>query len=383
MLGISTDSLETHERWLATPPSQGGLGSLQFPLASDPEGMACQAYGVYLAKQRMALRGLFIIDPNGVLQYQIVHNLSVGRGTDEILRVLDGLQTGGMCPGDWTPEQAPINPSRDLVPNNVIGQYRIEVMLGRGGFGTVFRARDLTLERPVALKVLHPDGPTSPESLLTEARAAAALNHPNVCIVHAVDSSNGVPMIVMEYVDGQPLSKLLDRTPPERAASLGRQIALGMAVAHERRIVHGDLKPANIMVTSTGTIKIMDFGLARQLKPSTGITDTLRTNASQTSQSGTISGTPTYMAPELLRGERATMASDVFAFGLILYEIATGRPAVANGMLMAVMRRIENLDPEQLAADTPEPFAGILRRSLVNDPGRRTITMAEIAALLA
>ena len=155
----------------------------------------------------MALRGLFIIDPNGVLQYQVVHNLSVGRRSEEVLRVLDGLQTGGLCPENWARDETTLDPTRVLGPNSVVGQYRIEAQIGSGTFGVVFRARDLTLERSVALKIFRSGGNSAPRRLLEEARTAAALNHPNVCTVFAVDDSDGVSMIVMEHIDGQPLTQ--------------------------------------------------------------------------------------------------------------------------------------------------------------------------------
>src|SRR6516162_5324246 len=184
------------------------------------DGAACRAYGFYLERQHVALRGLFLIDPNGVLQYQVVHSLTVGRNTEEILRVLEGLQLGGLCPGERRRGEPALDASRELGPNRVIGPYRVEQELGAGSFGTVFRARDLTLDREVALKVLRPTSPVPAATLLAEARAAAALSHPNVCIIHAVDSSLGAPIIVMEYVTGRPLSQFMEEglVAPRQAA---------------------------------------------------------------------------------------------------------------------------------------------------------------------
>src|SRR3984893_10807239 len=169
VLGISTDSVGTHERWLETSPAQGGLGGLNFPLAGDEDGAACRAYGGYAERQHLALRGLCLIDPNGVLQYQVVHSLTVGRNTEEILRVLEGLQMGGLCPGERRRGEPALDATRELGPNRVIGPYRVEAELGGGSFGTVFRARDLTLDREVALKVLRPGGPVPPAAPLGRA----------------------------------------------------------------------------------------------------------------------------------------------------------------------------------------------------------------------
>src|SRR5437870_6424275 len=191
VLAVSTDPVATHERWVATPRTQGGLGELRFPLASDEDGSVCQAYGVYLARQHVALRGLFIIDPNGVLQYQVVHNLSVGRRAEEVLRVLDGLQTGGLCPSDWDPAAPNLDPIRTLGPNSVLGQYRLEVELGRGSFGAVYRAHDILLERKVALKVLRADAGISPAALFSGARGGGALISPTFMAVIASDVSRG------------------------------------------------------------------------------------------------------------------------------------------------------------------------------------------------
>jgi serine/threonine protein kinase len=379
---VSTDSVETHERWLETSPAAGGLGGLNFPLACDEEAVACRAYGVYLERQHMALRGLFLIDPNGVLQYQVVHSLTVGRNTEEILRVLEGLQMGGLCPGERRRGEPALDASRELGPNRMIGPYRIEELVGGGSFGTVFRARDLALEREVALKVLRPGGPVPPDALLAEARAAAAVNHPNVCTIHAVDSSAGAPIIVMEYVPGAALSQLLAQGPLalELIARLGRQIALGMAAAHAQGIVHGDLKPANVLVTSAGTVKLVDFGMARRNASPAQAEETVLWEASP---SGGISGTPAYMAPEQARGEPATPASDVFSLGVILFELITGRRAREEGSVLELLHRIDQEDLTRHLDDVPEPFAHVLRLALAVAPGERRISMAQIAARLA
>jgi alkyl hydroperoxide reductase subunit AhpC len=380
VLGVSTDSVQTHERWIAAPRSQNGLGGIGFPLAADEAGTVCRTYGVYHPRRRVALRGLFIIDPNGVLQYQVVHNLSVGRRTDEILRVLDALQTGGLCPESWTPEDATLDPARSLGPDSVIGQYRIHERIGTGTFSSVFRASDTTLQRTVALKVLKPGNATTPDTLLAEARLAAALNHPNVCTIFAADSSEGVSLIAMEYVAGQPLSRFLEagRLPTDQAASVAGQVARGMAAAHTRGIIHGDLKPANIMVEPDGRVKIMDFGLARRgftaLSEETALWDPEAPPG--------IAGTPRYMSPEQARGEPLTPASDVFSLGLVVYEMATGRRAIPGDNILDVLRSIDGVNADQYAAELPEPFARIVRQALVQDAARRLLTMAAIAAML-
>ena len=340
VLGISTDSIETHERWLGAPPSEGGLGELDFPLASDEDGAVCKAYGVYLERQRVALRGLFLIDSNGVLQYQLTHSLTVGRNIDEVLRVLEGLQMGGLCPAERQAGEPALDASRELGPGRVIGSYRVEEKLGEGSFGSVFRARDLLLEREVALKVLRPGSPVPAATLLAEARAAAALVHPNVCAIHAVDSTEGAPMIVMEYVAGRPLSNFMESgaLSAEHAASLARQVASGMAAAHAQAVVHGDLKPANILVTPAGHVKLVDFGMARRQSSQPRADETALWNPSP---SGGISGTPAYMAPEQARGQPATPASDVFSLGVILYELVTGERARGEGNLLELLHRID------------------------------------------
>ena len=264
IVAISVDSIELHGEWISTPASKGGLGPLQFPLGSDPDGNLAKAYGVWIPEKEVSTRGMFLIDPEGVLQYSVIHSLSVGRTPEEVLRVLDALRTGGLCPASWTSADGTIDLEGALAPGRILGHYRIRKRRGSGAFGSVFAAWDMRLERTVALKVLRRNLLESREATVNEARAAARLNHPSVCGVHAVEEEDGVPIIVMEYLDGQPLSsEIAEKIPPERAVTLASQIAAGLAAAHDQQVVHGDLKPANIMVTRDGRAKILDFGLAR------------------------------------------------------------------------------------------------------------------------
>ncbi len=381
VLGVSVDSIETHVRWIETPVAEGGLGGIRFPLAADVDAHVSRSYGVYVAEQNSSLRGLFVIDPEGVLQYQVVHNQHVGRGTDEILRVLSALQSGGLCSADWNRERSVINPRDFLKPGRIVSHYRIEEEIGSGSFGSVFRATDLVLERTVALKVLKPGDEGSPANILAEARAAAALNHPNVCTVHAVEDDFGLPVIAMEYLQGKPLGRLLQegKLGPALALRIGAQVASGMSAAHAQGIVHGDLKPANIMVTNAGTAKILDFGLARRDER---LIDPDATATLSASDSSRVRGTPHYMSPEQAGGQPAVPASDVFALGLILYEMAAGRQAINGKTLLEVLGQIHTLDAERLARETPDPLARVLRVALARETVRRRITMAEIARIL-
>lgn len=381
LLGVSTDTVETHEQWMAAPRSQGGLGGLAFPLAADVEGVACRAYGVYLEWQKLALRGLFIIDPNGVLQYSVVHNASVGRRSDEILRILDALQSGGLCPENWSASTAPIDPTMAIVPGNVLAHYRFETKLGSGSFGAVFQAADLTLERTVAVKVLRPEKTTSVATLLNEARLAAALQHPNICTVYSVDDSEGVPLIVMEYVAGGSLRQLMKQgpLPAPRAREIAAQVAGGMAAAHAAGIVHGDLKPENILLTVDGAAKITDFGLARRNTTDSTAAPTLTW---EQIASGGLSGTPAYMAPELLEGQRPTPRSDVFALGMVVYEMLTGRQAVSGTALVEVLQRIRNLEPLRLVAELPEEVRDPVGKMLQPAPQGRP-TMVDVVGMLS
>ena len=308
----------------------------------------------------------------------MIHNLNVGRRTDEILRVLSALQTGGLCAESWAPGQKTVESDR-LKPGNIVSHYRVEGTLGEGGFGTVYVAHDTVLERKVAIKIVRNQGGWTP-SVQHEARAAAALNHPNVCTVFGIDDSEGLVLIVMEYLTGQPFSTLIAAGPVPTSGTidLARQIAAGMTAAYAAGIVHGDLKPANIFLTADGVVKILDFGVATRLH-------------ADVSNEGTASlcdddcqsflGTPAYMSPERADGGHASPAGDVFAFGLILYELLTGRRALDGANFLQVLRQTRVIDAAALGAAVVEPFRTLLPQMVARDEAER-LTMREVAERL-
>ncbi|MFO0952644.1 MAG: serine/threonine-protein kinase [Isosphaeraceae bacterium] len=261
----------------------------------------------------------------------------------------------------------------------------IEGVIGIGSFGTVFRARDVTLERPVALKVLRPGARGGARLMLAEARAAASLRHPNLCAIFAVDESLGSPIIAMEYLPGKPLSTRIAQGPlePSRAAAVLRQVASGMAFAHSRGVVHGDLKPENVMVDDQDNATILDFGLARRRISTASPDETVVEGPADVGENGGLFGTPSYLAPELVRGEAATEASDVFSCGLLAFEMLTGRKAFTGHTILEVLDRVRSVDHEALASEVPEPFSGLLRRMLNPEPALRDVSMEAVAEALS
>ena len=214
-----------------------------------------------------------------------------------------------------------------------LGQYQILAPLGAGGMGEVYVARDPSLGRKVAIKLLPVRLSGDKETLARftrEARSASALNHPNIVTIHEVgmDQGSGSPYIVMEYIDGRDLRSLLSNGPlPNRKTlDIAAQIADGLAAAHEQGIVHRDLKPENVMVTKDGYVKVLDFGLAKIIRPAGEDDDTAQLDMPGTNP-GTILGTVGYMSPEQATGKPLDFRSDQFALGAILYELATGKPA--------------------------------------------------------
>jgi tetratricopeptide (TPR) repeat protein len=269
-----------------------------------------------------------------------------------------------------------------LKPGDLVSHYRIVEQIGEGGMGLVFRAEDITLRRPVALKVLSGTpaaGGGCRTRLLREARAAAALNHPNICTIYEVHEADETSFIAMELIDGETLHDLLDRAGPlpfGRLIDIAVEVADGLAEAHARRIVHRDLKPQNIMVTRQGRVKILDFGLA--IPAPTAAVEGGATSAGRTRSSsgaalagggpgGGLQGTLPYMSPEQALGKEVDARSDIFSFGTVLYEMATGRcPFEAEGAV-AILARVLEAEPEpptRLQPGLPAAFERLLLRCL-------------------
>jgi eukaryotic-like serine/threonine-protein kinase len=225
------------------------------------------------------------------------------------------------------------DPTRSaLIPGAQLGPYKIEALLGAGGMGEVFRATDTRLRRTVAIKVLPSDKVADPERkrrFMQEARAASALNHPNIITVYDVASDNGVDYLVMEYLPGQSLDKIITPKglPLGVVIDYATQIAGALAAAHAASIVHRDIKPPNIIVTAEGQVKVLDFGLAKLEERSTGPEADTRTLQSALTKAGIVMGTLVYMSPEQARAEALDARTDLFSFGAVLYEMATGRRA--------------------------------------------------------
>jgi serine/threonine-protein kinase len=265
-----------------------------------------------------------------------------------------------------------------FVPGTLLGgRYRIIGLLGRGGMGEVYRATDLTLGQPVALKFL-PEEAAHNQRLLErfhgEVRVARLVSHPNVCRVYDIGEVEGMPFISMEYVDGEDLASLLlriGRLPADKAVQMSRKLCAGLTAAHDRGVIHRDLKPQNIMIDKRGEVVIMDFGLA-------AISD-------QLSGAEVRNGTPAYMAPEQLKGTGATAKSDIYALGLVLYELFTGkRPYEAKNVrqLIDLQDAVQLSSMTSVAADIDPAVEKAIRRCLDPDPGKRPANALAVAAAL-
>lgn len=269
-------------------------------------------------------------------------------------------------------------PTAALIPGTMVSdRYRIVGLLGRGGMGEVYRADDLKLDQPVALKFLPAGLEQKPgllDRFLNEVRTALKVTHPNVCRVYDIGEVDGRHFLSMEYVDGEDLASLLrriGRLPHERAVEVARQICAGLTAAHKQGILHRDLKPANVMVDGRGQVRLTDFGLA-------GLIDSI-------AEDDVSSGTPAYMAPEQLTGQEVSARSDIYSLGLVLYEIFTGR-AVFEGKTIAELTRHHTSTlpshPSQHVADIDPVVETALLRCLEKDPADRPQTVLAVSAAL-
>lgn len=258
-----------------------------------------------------------------------------------------------------------------------LGPYQVTDALGAGGMGVVFRARDTRLERTVAIKVLPEHLSSDPlrnERFHREAKIISGLSHPNICALYDIGQQNGSQYLVLEYIEGESLADRLRRGPLPIAETLkiGAEIASALETAHRNGIVHRDLKPANVMLTKNGA-KLLDFGLAKPALMAAAAQGTASLARSITEE-GTIVGTFQYMAPEQLEGAEADARSDIFAFGAILYEMATGQPAFVGKSRVSLMASILSSEPKplaELAPMTPPSFEHLVRTCMAKDPDAR------------
>ena len=269
-----------------------------------------------------------------------------------------------------------------MAPGTRIGAYDIVSLLGEGGMGAVYRARDAKLNRDVALKVLLPAVAHDPERLARfsrEAQVLASLNHPHIAHIHGLEDAGGITALVMELVDGEDLSQRLARgaIPIDEALPIARQIADALEAAHEQGIIHRDLKPANIKVRADGTVKVLDFGLAKALDPAPGLASRTDTSPTITSPAltmrGVILGTAAYMAPEQAKGKAVGRRADIWAFGCVLFEMLTGQRAFAGDDMTDVLAAVVRAEPEwpRLPGELSPTLTLFLRRCLHKDPRQR------------
>jgi eukaryotic-like serine/threonine-protein kinase len=277
-----------------------------------------------------------------------------------------------------------------LAAGTTLGQYEIRLPLGAGGMGEVYRAHDTRLDREVAIKVLPESLTSHPDRLRRfeqEARAAAALNHPNILAVYQMATHEGVSYMVTELLEGETLRERLQRgaIPLRKAIGYAVQIAHGLAAAHEKGIVHRDLKPENLFITKDGRVKILDFGLAKLTRPQTASADGKTVTLPQHTEPGVVMGTVGYMSPEQLRGQAADPRSDIFAFGSIFYEMVTGKPAFRKPTSADTMAAILTGEPQsisQLAPSVPAGLQRVVHRCLEKNAEQRFHSAHDLAFAL-
>ena len=321
-----------------------------------------------------AERGAFLYEACGddvALRREVESLIAADQGED----LLDG-------PGLVVPADLPLDPLPAALTGQWLGSYQLQELLGAGGMGEVYRARDTRLERDVAIKILAP-GLTSDRNYLArlerEARMLASLNHPNICSIYGYEEADGVRFLILELVDGDTLATVLSKRagplPLGEALTLAGGIAAALEVAHEKGIVHRDLKPANIKITADGTVKVLDFGLAKVVdarRTSSDLSD-VPASRSDRARGGAQLGTAAYMSPEQARGLAVDKRTDIWAFGCVLYEMLTGRIAFAGETASDSIAKVLEREPDwsALPAATSTAVRRLLRRCLAKDARAR------------
>ena len=304
-------------------------------------------------------------------------------GDHSLVAELESLLTHADATATWI-DGSPVSPPAKRHPEFQAGHrlahYEIVKKLGAGGMGIVYLAKDLLLDRLAAVKLLasHIEAPEERRRFAREARAASALNHPNIITIYEFAAAAGMDFIAMEYVRGITLAERLKREPPPllQLLEIARQTALALSRAHAAGIVHQDLKPANIMITDEGLVKVLDFGIARRISTPSAEASTERLS---------IAGTPAYMAPEVALGQPADQQADIFAFGVILYEMATRQRPFQGKDMPSVLSQVMYRNPprvETINAEVPAGLGDLIESCLRKDKMQRVAAMEEIVASL-
>jgi serine/threonine protein kinase/Tol biopolymer transport system component len=317
-------------------------------------------------------------------------------GDDELLREVESLLAHDAANEDvvgaavdQAVERLPERSVGELVGKHV-GAYVLTELIGKGGMGMVFKARDTRLNRLVAIKALSPDYFADPERkrrFLQEAKSASALNHPNIVTVHDIGEEDGSDFLIMEYVSGKTLDRLIPRKglPLKQALQYSLEIADALTAAHAAGIVHRDIKPSNIMVTDLGRIKILDFGLAKRTEPADAGRQPARATVSMQTEPGKMIGTVEYMSPEQAEGKAADERSDIFSFGVLLYEMVTGKRAFQGKNIITILSTVINQEPpppRSLAASVPRELEWLIIRCLKKDRDRRVHHIIDVKLAL-